>query len=130
MQNQTPISIHELFYPLMQAYDSVAIEADVELGATEQRFNLLAGRVIQQAYGKEPQCVLTMPILVGLDGEKKMSKSLGNYVGITESPRDMFGKIMSIPDNLIYSYFELTTDASDNELAEIRATLEQTNTNP
>jgi tyrosyl-tRNA synthetase len=130
MQNQTPISIHELFYPLMQAYDSVAIEADVELGATEQRFNLLAGRVIQQAYGKEPQCVLTLPILVGLDGEKKMSKSLGNYIGITESPRDIFGKIMSIPDNLIYSYFELTTDCTISELAEIKAQLEDLQTNP
>ena len=130
MQNQTPISIHELFYPLMQAYDSVAIESDVEIGATEQRFNLLAGRTIQQAYGKEPQCVLTLPILVGLDGEKKMSKSLANYVGITESPREMFGKVMSIPDNLIYSYFELATDVTVAELSEIKAHLHDSKTNP
>ena len=130
MQNQTPISIHELFYPLMQAYDSVAIEADVELGATEQRFNLLAGRAIQQAYGKEPQCVLTLPILVGLDGEKKMSKSLGNYVGITEAPREIFGKVMSIPDNLIYSYFELTTNATSRELNDIKSALDDSKTNP
>jgi tyrosyl-tRNA synthetase len=91
MKDNAPISVHELFYPLMQAYDSVAIRADVELGATEQKFNLLAGRTIQEAYGQEAQCILTLPILVGLDGERRMSKSLGNYVGIDEPPREIFG---------------------------------------
>ena len=94
-----PIAIHELLYPLLQAYDSVALQADVELGATEQKFNLLVGRDIQREYGQPSQVALTMPILVGLDGKRKMSKSLGNYVGITEPPSEMFGKLMSIPDN-------------------------------
>jgi len=126
----SPISIHELFYPLMQAYDSVAIKADVEIGATEQIFNLLTGREIQQDYGVEPQLVLTMPVLVGLDGHQRMSKSLGNYIGIDESPKDIFGKVMSIPDNMIYSYFELVTDVSMNRLAEIKMQLEETSANP
>lgn len=130
MQNQTPISLHELFYPLMQGYDSVAIKADIELGATEQTFNLLAGRPIQEAYGVEPQCILTMPILVGLDGEMKMSKSLGNYIGIDEPPREIFGKAMSIPDRLIYDYFELATEVSLKELADIKAQLEDSSVNP
>lgn len=130
MQENTPISLHELMYPLMQAYDSVAIEADVEIGATEQKFNLLAGRTIQEAYGKEPQCILTLPILVGLDGVKKMSKSLGNYVGITEPPREIFGKLMSIPDEQIYSYFELAADVSLEQLAEIKQRLEDSSANP
>lgn len=126
----TPISIHELFYPLLQGYDSVAIKADVEIGATEQTFNLLAGRTIQEAYGVRPQIVLTMPILVGLDGQKKMSKSLGNYIGIDEPPREVFGKAMSIPDEQIYPYFELATDVSLEKLQQIKATLEAGKVNP
>ncbi len=126
----TPISIHELFYPLMQGYDSVAIKADIEIGGTDQKFNLLCGRTIQEAYGIEPQCILTMPLLIGLDGEKKMSKSTGNYIGIDEPPREIFGKAMSIPDNLIYTYFELATEVPARRLAEIKATLEDPKTNP
>jgi len=105
-----PIAVHELLYPLLQAYDSVALKADVELGASEQKFNLLVGRDIQREYGQPSQVALTMPILVGLDGTRKMSKSLGNYVGITEAPSQMFGKIMSISDELMWSYYELLTD--------------------
>jgi len=130
MKENAPISLHELLYPLMQAYDSVAIRADLELGATEQTFNLLAGRTIQEAYGQEPQCILTLPILVGLDGEKKMSKSLGNYIGIDEPPKEIFGKAMSIPDNLIYQYFELASDVSLDNLADIHKRLNQTDINP
>jgi tyrosyl-tRNA synthetase len=110
LQKQEPIAVHELLYPLYQAYDSVALKADIELGATEQKFNLLMGRDIQREYGQESQVALTMPILVGTDGQRKMSKSLGNYVGITESPTQMFGKIMSISDELMWSYYELLTD--------------------
>lgn len=130
LKRQVPISIHELFYPLMQGYDSVAIKADVEIGATEQKFNLLAGRVIQEAYKVKPQAVLTMPILVGLDGEMKMSKSLNNYIGIEESPREIFGKAMSIPDRLIYAYFELATDLSEEELRMVRERLADKSENP
>ncbi len=126
----SPISIHELFYPLMQAYDSVAIRADVEIGATEQKFNLLTGRDIQQDYGIKPQLVLTTPVLVGLDGHQRMSKSIGNYIGIDESPKDIFGKVMSISDNMIYSYFELVTDVSIDRLAEIKEILGDKNSNP
>jgi len=125
-----PISIHELFYPLMQAYDSVAIKADVEIGATEQKFNLLTGREIQQDYGVEPQLILTLPVLVGVDGHNRMSKSLGNYIGIDEPPNEIFGKIMSIPDNLIYSYFELVTDVETGDLEQIRSDLNDENVNP
>jgi len=110
LANNHPISVHELLYPLLQGYDSVVLKAEVELGATEQKFNLLVGRDIQHEYGQESQVALTMPILVGLDGQRKMSKSLGNYVGITESPAQMFGKLMSIPDNLMRSYDELLTN--------------------
>ena len=110
LANNQPISVHELLYPLFQAYDSVALKADVELGATEQKFNLLVGRDIQREYGQESQVALTMPILVGTDGQRKMSKSLGNYVGITETPTQMFGKLMSISDELMWSYYELVTD--------------------
>jgi tyrosyl-tRNA synthetase len=110
LANNQAISVHELLYPLFQAYDSVALKADVELGATEQKFNLLVGRDIQREYGQESQVALTMPILVGTDGQRKMSKSLGNYVGITESPTQMFGKIMSISDELMWSYYDLLTD--------------------
>lgn len=105
--NKQPIAIHEFLYPLLQAYDSVAMKADVELGGTDQKFNLLAGREMQKHYGQRPQIVLTMPLLEGLDGVKKMSKSLGNYIGITDEPDDMFGKLMSISDDLMWRYFEL-----------------------
>ena len=120
LTNQTPISMHELLYPLLMAYDSVVLEADVELGATEQKFNLLMGREIQREYGQEAQVALTMPILVGLDGQRKMSKSLGNYVGITEPPGEMFGKLMSVPDDLMWPYYDLLTDRKPEEIAAIK----------
>src|SRR6202165_1663619 len=120
LTEQQPISMHELLYPLLVAYDSVVLESDVELGATEQKFNLLMGREIQREYGQESQVALTMPILVGLDGSRKMSKSLGNYVGITESPEEMFGKMMSIPDELMWSYYELVTDRTPQEIVALR----------
>jgi len=125
-----PIAVLEFLYPLMQAYDSVALKADVELGATEQKFNLLVGREIQKEYGQEPQVILTMPILIGTDGTDKMSKSLGNYIGITEAPEQMFGKLMSIPDQLIPSYFELLTDLSQAQLSEMNSELEARKVNP
>jgi len=112
-QEEKPIALHELLYPLAQGYDSVAIEADVELGGTDQKFNLLVGRELQRAYGQPSQVVLTMPLLEGLDGVQKMSKSYGNYVGITESPQEMFGKLMSISDELMWRYWELLTDTSN-----------------
>ncbi len=127
---QLPISIHEFFYPLMQGYDSVEIRADVEMGATEQKFNLVIGRHIQKEYGVEPQVILTMPVLEGLDGKQRMSKSLGNYIGIDEPPNEMYGKTMSIPDESIYRYFELVTDVSAEELREIKARLADETTNP
>ncbi len=127
---QNPISIHELLYPLMQAYDSVAIKADIEIGATEQKFNLLTGREIQQDYGIEPQLVLTLPVLVGVDGHNRMSKSLGNYIGIDEPPKEMFGKTMSIPDSLIFPYFESVTDVQRERLLEIKEKLIDNTTNP
>jgi len=117
-----PISTHELLYPLMQAYDSVALEADVEMGGTDQKFNLLVGRDIQREFGQEPQIVHTMPLLEGLGGVEKMSKSLDNYVGITEPPQEIFGKIMSISDPLMFRYYELLTDVP---LADIEAMREQ-----
>ena len=104
---ERPIALHELLYPLMQGYDSVAMKADVELGGTDQKFNLLVGRELQKQYGQEPQCILTMPLLEGLDGKEKMSKSLGNYVGIAEPPQEIFGKLMSISDDLMWRYAEL-----------------------
>ncbi len=119
LNQNLPIAVHELLYPLLQAYDSVALEADVELGATEQKFNLLVGREIQREYGQASQVALTMPMLVGLDGGRKMSKSLGNYVGIAEPPGEMFGKLMSIPDELMWSYYELLTDAASAEIAKL-----------
>ena len=128
--NQQPISIHEFFYPLMQAYDSVIIKADVELGATEQKFNLVIGRNIQKEYGQEPQIILTLPVLEGLDGKQRMSKSLGNYIGIDEAPEEMYGKTLSIPDNLIMRYFELVTDVDLSELKEIAAKLQDPAVNP
>jgi tyrosyl-tRNA synthetase len=112
-----PIAIHEFLYPLVQGYDSVALKADVELGGTDQKFNLLVGRQLQEAYGQEPQVVITMPLLEGLDGVQKMSKSLGNYVGIAEPPDQMFGKLMSISDDLMWRYFELLSDATLEEIA-------------
>ncbi len=129
-KEQIPISIHELFYPLMQAYDSVMIKADVEIGATEQKFNLLAGRQIQEIYGQKPQVILTMPVLVGTDGQQRMSKSLGNYIGVAEPPGEIFGKVMSISDDLIYDYFELVTDVGTDELIQIKKELEEKKTNP
>ncbi|HSY32347.1 MAG TPA: tyrosine--tRNA ligase [Verrucomicrobiae bacterium] len=120
LTNQQPISMHELLYPLLVAYDSVVLESDVELGATEQKFNLLMGREIQREYGQESQVAFTMPILVGLDGSRKMSKSLGNYVGITETPDQIFGKMMSIPDELMWSYYELVTDRTPEEIAKLK----------
>jgi tyrosyl-tRNA synthetase len=120
LTEQQPISMHELLYPLIVAYDSVVLEADVELGATEQKFNLLMGREIQREYGQESQVCMTMPILVGLDGQRKMSKSLGNYIGITEAPNEIFGKLMSIPDDLMWSYYELVTDRTPDEIAALR----------
>ncbi|WP_227765802.1 tyrosine--tRNA ligase [Zhaonella formicivorans] len=119
-----PISIHEFFYPLMQGYDSVALEADIELGGTDQKFNLLMGRTLQKEYGQEPQVALMMPILEGLDGVQKMSKSLGNYIGINESPQEMYGKTMSIADELMVRYFELVTSVSLEELQEIKEGLQ------
>jgi tyrosyl-tRNA synthetase len=106
-REERPIAVHELLYPLMQGYDSVAMKADVELGGTDQKFNLLVGRELQRAWGQEPQCILTMPLLEGLDGKEKMSKSLGNYVGIAEAPQEIFGKLMSISDDLMWRYIEL-----------------------
>ena len=119
LKEQRAISIHELLYPLAQGYDSVALEADVELGGTDQKFNLLVGRVLQVEYGQEPQVIMTMPILEGLDGVQKMSKSLGNYVGIDEPPAEMFGKIMSISDGLMWRYYELLTDLRPTELSRL-----------
>jgi tyrosyl-tRNA synthetase len=115
-----PISVHELLYPLLTAMDAVKLQSDVELGATEQKFNLLVHREIQREYGLPGQAILTMPILVGLDGSRKMSKSLGNYIGITEAPSEMFGKMMSIPDELMWSFYELVTDRTPQEIAVLR----------
>lgn len=115
-----PIAIHEFIYPLLQAYDSVQIKADVELGGTDQKFNLLVGRELQKHYGQDPQLVLTMPLLEGLDGVHKMSKSLGNYVGITEAPQEMFGKLMSISDELMWRYFELLSFKASAAIARLR----------
>jgi tyrosyl-tRNA synthetase len=125
-----PISIHELLYPLAQAMDSVAIKSDVELGGTDQKFNLLVGRDIQREHGQEPQVILTMPLLVGTDGVEKMSKSYDNYIGISESPREIYGKTLSIPDNLIYIYYELASDLPSSELKEIKKQLDDSNINP
>jgi len=124
MKANAPISMHEFFYPLMQGYDSVALKSDVELGATEQTFNLLAGRVLQKAYGQKPQDIMTVPILVGTDGKMKMGKTTGNYIGVNESGNEMYGKVMSIPDDVIITYFELATSASDEKIAEIKKALD------
>ncbi len=119
-KDNTPISVHELLYPLVQGYDSVALRCDVEMGGTDQKFNLLVGRDLQRDYGQPPQIVATTPLLVGLDGVEKMSKSKGNYIGITEAPKVMFGKVMRISDELMWSYWELLTDKSLAEIAELK----------
>lgn len=115
-KSNQPISVHEFLYPLVQGYDSVALKSDVELGGTDQKFNLLVGRDLQKSYGQEPQCIITVPILEGTDGVNKMSKSLDNYIGVEDSPKDMFGKIMSISDDLMYKYWQLLTDITPSEL--------------
>ncbi len=127
---EEPISVHEFLYPLAQAMDSVAIQADVELGGTDQKFNLLVGRDIQREYNIEPQIILTMPLLVGTDGVEKMSKSLGNYIAITDTPDEMYGKTLSIPDSLIYDYFVLTTNVQESDLKNIKKELESKSVNP
>jgi tyrosyl-tRNA synthetase len=125
MKENRPVSLHETLYPLLQAYDSVAVRSDLELGGTDQTFNLLVGRDIQEAYGQPPQDIQTMPLLEGLDGVQKMSKSLDNYIGIDEPPAVIYGKAMSIPDDLILRYFRLTTDASEAEIREMERAMEQ-----
>lgn len=130
MRDQVEVSMHELLYPIMQGYDSYAIDADVELGGTDQKFNNLIGRDMQKRYGKDPQVVMLMPLLEGTDGSEKMSKSLNNYIGISEEPKDIFGKTMSIPDVLIYKYFTLATRLTPIELQEIKRELEDPVTNP
>jgi tyrosyl-tRNA synthetase len=125
-----PISIHEFFYPLMQGYDSVALDCDVELGGTDQKFNLLMGRQLQKEYGKDQQIAIMMPILEGLDGVQKMSKSLGNYIGIGEEPNEIYGKTMSVPDELMPKYYELVTNISNDELASLRKGLEDGSIHP
>ncbi|MGQ9534337.1 MAG: tyrosine--tRNA ligase [bacterium] len=125
-----PVYMHEILYPLFQAYDSVATKADVELGGTDQKFNLLVGRELMQEFKMEPQVVMTMPILEGTDGIRKMSKSFGNFIGIAEPPKEMFGKIMSIPDDLIIKYFELTTDVFPHKIEEYRKGLKEGSINP
>lgn len=124
-ENQVPIGIHEFFYPLMQAYDSVEIEADIELGGTDQTFNILMGRTLQKHWGLEKQIAIFMPLLEGLDGVEKMSKSLGNYIGVNESAEVMFKKVMEVPDNLIIKYFKLATDEHPNEIETIKKRLEK-----
>jgi tyrosyl-tRNA synthetase len=130
LKDGIPLYMHEIIYPLCQGYDSVATKADVELGGTDQKFNLLVGRELMREFNLEPQVVLMMPILEGTDGVRKMSKSFGNYIGITESPKEMFGKIMSLPDELVVKYFELTTDSFPHKVEEYRMALHEGSTNP
>jgi len=130
MAEEKPISLHELLYPLVQGYDSVALEADVELGGTDQKFNLLMGRNLQREFSQEPQVILTTPLLEGLDGVNKMSKSLGNYIGIEEPANEMFGKVMSISDDLMWKYYELLTDLTVTEIGALRSKCESGNENP
>jgi tyrosyl-tRNA synthetase len=120
MKNGIPVFMHEIIYPLFQGYDSIALEADVELGGTDQKFNLLVGRELQKEYGQEPQVIMTLPLLEGIDGKEKMSKSLGNYIGINENPKEIFGKIMSISDELMFRYYELLTDIPMKEIEKMR----------
>jgi len=129
-KNGEPISVHEFLYPLAQAMDSVAIESDVELGGTDQKFNLLVGRDIQREFGVEPQVIITLPLLVGTDGVEKMSKSYDNYIGISDTPKDIYGRTLSIPDSLIYTYFELASDISNEELKDIKSQLDDPSVNP
>jgi len=129
-KEQRPIFLHEIMYPLLQAYDSVAIKADIELGGTDQKFNLIVGREIQREYGLEPQVAMLMPILEGLDGKQKMSKSLGNYIGLTDPPNQMYGKVMSISDELIIRYFELATELPKEEIREIKRKMKEGILNP
>jgi len=128
--SQKPVGVHELLYPLLQAYDSVAVEADVEFGGTDQKFNLHVGRELQPEYDLPPQAIFLVPLLVGLDGNIKMSKSLGNYVALDDPPGEMYGKLMSIPDTLVADYFELLTDIPDEEVAYIRSSIEKKSQNP
>ena len=130
LADEKPIALHELLYPLTQAYDSVALEADVELGGTDQKFNLLMGRNLQREYQQEAQICVVMPLLEGTDGVQKMSKSLGNYIGINEAPGEMFGKVMSISDELMWRYYELLTDLSIEEIAQMRGAAERGERNP
>jgi len=120
MREEKPISLHELLYPLVQGYDSVALECDVELGGTDQKFNLLSGRNLQREYSQEAQVIMTTPLLEGLDGVQKMSKSLGNYIGITDAPDEMFGKVMSISDDLMWKYYELLTDLKPGDISALK----------
>lgn len=129
-QQQLPISLHEFLYPLAQAYDSVELNADVELGGTDQKFNLMVVRDVQREYGQEPEVAIICPLLVGTDGSEKMSKSLGNYIGIDEPPDQMYGKTMSIPDELIVTYFELLTDVDEAEIASMKKAMESGELNP
>jgi tyrosyl-tRNA synthetase len=124
LNEEKPISLHELLYPLVQGYDSVALNADIELGGTDQKFNLLMGRNLQREYEQEPQVIITTPLLEGLDGVNKMSKSLNNYIGIDESPNEMFGKVMSISDDLMWRYYELVTDLTPSEISNLRSEIE------
>jgi tyrosyl-tRNA synthetase len=119
-RENSPIAMHELLYPLMQGYDSVALHSDLELGGTDQKFNLLVGRELQRHYGQEPQCILTMPLLEGLDGVEKMSKSKGNYIGITELPFEMFGKVMSISDEQMWRWYDLLSARGNDEIAALK----------
>ena len=128
--NEQPISIHEFIYPLLQGYDSIALQADVEVGGTDQKFNLLVGRELQRDFGQKPQVVITLPLLEGLDGVQKMSKSLGNYIGITEPPQEMFGKIMSISDQLMWRYYELLSDFSLKEISRLKEEVQKGSLHP
>ncbi len=129
-KEQRPISVHEFLYPLCQGYDSVALKTDVEMGGTDQKFNLLVGRHLQGQYELEPQCILTMPLLVGTDGVRKMSKSYGNYIGIDENPKDIFGKVMSISDELMWSYYELLSTKTLDEIAALKKAVEDGSLHP
>lgn len=129
-ENQRPISIHEFLYPLIQGYDSVAMRADIELGGTDQRFNVLMGRDLQRTWGQEPQVVITMPLLEGLDGVNKMSKSLGNYIGITEKADDIYGKVLSVSDELMFRYYDLLSDLSAEAIASLRQDMEAGRVHP
>ncbi len=130
LKNGLPISVHEILYPLMQAYDSVALKADVELGGTDQKFNLLVGREIQRGFNQEPQVVITVPLLEGLDGVEKMSKSLNNYIGVTDPPNEMFGKTMSISDPLMFRYYELLTDIPLSKIEQWKKDIKENKINP